>query len=633
MGSPKPRERLALRQLVLLGLWVAGWSLLVATACPPAGITYVYDENGRLVAAEDPGQGTRVYVYDGAGNVTAINQFPPTKVLVLSFSPACAPTGATLTINGTGFDGTATIIFTGATGPAPVNSATYSQLVTTVPATATTGPVTVTVGSDSNSRSFTVGCGAPIITDFTTMPGQGCAPPPNCTSSPCPQHVGTGTPATPVTITGLNFYPTTGTDAVNDTVSFNNQRADATSATETTIVTNIPPTGSSGKIRVGTPRGTTTSAADLFVPPSGKTPADVDLCNTGRMANPVAAGTSATITIGTGGKLTELLFDGVAERRSCIGITNASCAPAGACNVLFDLLTPTGTHLFPSTPTSGLVNTGPWFFDTRPGGTRDPDLTLPATGSYAVVLLPYQTSTGSANVTVYDVPPDAVQFITPTPSPGTAVTLTTTSPCQNGRAYFAGTGGQRISVKFTSASSDQATAMLNGPVIGPPDIFPGGCVTNGCFLDAMTLSRDGEYYLLLNPSTTVTGTFGFTVYDVQDVGQPSLPVTATNPANVALNTPGQNAKLPITGTSTGQQITVHVTANSFTGSNCWVTVALLDPNGTPLTSVSPYTMPSSCTPTFDLAPKVVGNPPTTYSVSIDPAGPNTGSLSVRVSSP
>src|SRR5437667_12243415 len=125
-------DRLRLGRVAAVALWVAGWSLLVATACPPVGIVYVYDENGRLVAAEDSSQGTAVYVYDGAGNVTAINRYAATKVLVLSFSPPCAATGSTVTINGTGFDDTATVTFTasGGTVPGSVSSVSFSQLVT-----------------------------------------------------------------------------------------------------------------------------------------------------------------------------------------------------------------------------------------------------------------------------------------------------------------------------------------------------------------------------------------------------------------------------------------------------------------------------------------------------------------------
>src|SRR5947208_2213485 len=161
-------DRLRLGRVVTGVLWVAGWSLLVAVG-PPSGITYIYDENGRLAAVEDPSQGTAVYVYDAAGNVTAISQYAPTKVLVLSFSPSCAPApasgqGPAVTINGTGFDTTAKVTFSasgGGTVSAPASSVTYSQLVTSVPVGAITGAVTVTVGSDSSGKNFTVGCGAP----------------------------------------------------------------------------------------------------------------------------------------------------------------------------------------------------------------------------------------------------------------------------------------------------------------------------------------------------------------------------------------------------------------------------------------------------------------------------------------
>jgi hypothetical protein len=78
---------------------------------------------------------------------------------VSSFTPASGPTGSSFTISGTNFSTIAaqnTVKLNGIN--AIVTNATSSQLVVTVPSGATTGPVSVTVGSATvtSSSNFTV---------------------------------------------------------------------------------------------------------------------------------------------------------------------------------------------------------------------------------------------------------------------------------------------------------------------------------------------------------------------------------------------------------------------------------------------------------------------------------------------
>lgn len=72
-----------------------------------------------------------------------------------------------------------------------------------------------------------------------------------------------GTPGTGLTITGTNFETTVS----NDGVTLNNRYALVNSATSTSISTNVPSLGTSGRISVATPAGKATSAVDFFVPP------------------------------------------------------------------------------------------------------------------------------------------------------------------------------------------------------------------------------------------------------------------------------------------------------------------------------------------------------------------------------
>ncbi|MFD2785136.1 IPT/TIG domain-containing protein [Hymenobacter rubripertinctus] len=76
---------------------------------------------------------------------------------ITSFTPANGPVGRSVTINGTGFTNTATVGFNG-TAATSVTFVSASQLLATVPVGATSGPVTVTVGSNTatTTTSFTV---------------------------------------------------------------------------------------------------------------------------------------------------------------------------------------------------------------------------------------------------------------------------------------------------------------------------------------------------------------------------------------------------------------------------------------------------------------------------------------------
>ena len=87
---------------------------------------------------------------------------PAVTVTITSFSPTHALVGAPVTITGTNFStvpANNSVKFNGTT--AAVTSSTATQIVTTVPTGASTGPITVTVGSSTatSSTNFTVSVG------------------------------------------------------------------------------------------------------------------------------------------------------------------------------------------------------------------------------------------------------------------------------------------------------------------------------------------------------------------------------------------------------------------------------------------------------------------------------------------
>jgi len=133
-------------------LVLAGWPALAET------VNYVYDALGRLVAQVDS-QGATIYTYDAAGNLTSVSRNTTDQLSIVGFSPARARIGDAVTILGTGFfadPAQNTVSFNGAL--ATVTAAATSALTVTVPAGATTGPISVTNarGSVTSAQLFTL---------------------------------------------------------------------------------------------------------------------------------------------------------------------------------------------------------------------------------------------------------------------------------------------------------------------------------------------------------------------------------------------------------------------------------------------------------------------------------------------
>ncbi len=127
---------------------------------------YFYDDKGRLTKVIDSSGNVAEYIYDPAGNIMEIKRSSVAGVLaVFNFTPQQGAPGVMVAINGQMFSPVPsgnTVKFNGVI--ATVVSATATKLVVRVPATATTGPISVTVGGNTvqTDRNFTV-FPAPVI--------------------------------------------------------------------------------------------------------------------------------------------------------------------------------------------------------------------------------------------------------------------------------------------------------------------------------------------------------------------------------------------------------------------------------------------------------------------------------------
>ncbi|MEO8290765.1 MAG: S8 family peptidase [Gaiellaceae bacterium] len=327
----------------------------------------------------------------------------------------------------------------------------------------------------------------------------------------------------------------------------------------------------------------------------------------------VAGGEPATATATVPGQNARLAFDGLAGQRISLKLTDVTIGSSGSSSAKISILKPGGTTLV-----------GPSAFGTN-GGFVDVR-TLPAAGTYTIVVDPQSNAVGSATVTLYDVPPDATASIVPGGAP---VSVATTVPGQDAVLSFDGVAGRRVSLRLTSVSigsSGSASAKVSivrpdGTTLVSPTYFG----TNGGYVDVKTLPVTGIYTIELDPQSNATGGATVTLYDVPPdaVGSVAVGGAATT---VSLGVPGQNARLTFSG-SAGQRVTLRLTGVTI-GTSCCSSaqVSVLNPSGTTLLSPT-YFGTSGKTLALTLA--ATG----TYTVVIDPQSSATGSVTAALTSP
>lgn len=569
------------RCIVLAVILLALASLLRAQQTPP--FVYAYDEAGRLIGMVDATGHTTTYTYDALGNIVSIAR-GNAAVSILAFNPRSGPVGTNVTIVGAGFSATTApnaVTFNGVA--ATVVTATPNRLVAVVPAGATTGPIRVTspAGSAISATPFTVVLNsAPSISGFTpTIDTAGDA----------------------VTINGVNFEPTPGANKV----AFNGHIGTVTSAEATALQTAVPASATSGRITVSTLNGRAASTGDFFVPPSPYTAADVEM--TGRMA----IGETRTVTISQAGKIGLIVFDGAAGQQISLKISLGGGLSGGNCDAL-SIRRPDGADLISSASVCGSLD----FIDRQ---------TLPRSGTYLITVDPFGTATGTATLTLYNVPPDVTAPIVPGGSP---VTVTTTAPGQNARVAFPGVAGQRVSLNVSFGSGlYPISGWCNYLSAQKPDGTPLLSETTQCgpshFSGMLVLPATGAYVITVNPGGPNVGSATLTLYSVP----PDTTGTLTpggSPVMVTTTTPGQNALVSFSG-ATGQRISLLVSFGSglYPASSCNY-LSVQKPDGTPLLSET-----VQCGPSYFSGSLVL--PATgTYVVRVNPGGLNAGSATLTL---
>jgi hypothetical protein len=419
------------------------------------------------VGMEALGQSFTFSAWEGGDPAGPVPPGPPT---ITSFTPTSGAVGASVTIDGTNFTGATSVTFNGVTATFTVGSAT--SIRATVPAGATTGPLSVTTprGTATSASSFTV-VSPPSITSF----------------SPTSGAVGTT-----VAISGTNF---TGATAV----AFNGVSATFTVSSATSIQATVPARATSGPLSVTTPQGTATSSSSFTVvnPPT----------ITSFSPTSGAVGTTVAISGTNFTGATAVAFNGVSATFTVSSATSIQATvPAGATTGPLRVTTPQGTAtsassftvLNPPTITSFSPTTGPVGTTVTISGTKftgasavafngvgatfrvtsDTSIqaTVPAgatTGPLSVTT-PGGTGTSGSSFTVLS--PPAIASFSPTSGPvGTSVTISGTNFTGATAVAFNGVGAS-----FTVISDTAIQAIVPaGARTGPLSVAtPGGTATS-----------------------------------------------------------------------------------------------------------------------------------------------------------
>jgi len=264
----------------------------------------------------------------------------------------------------------------------------------------------------------------------------------------------------------------------------------------------------------------------------------------------------------------------------------------------FQLLKPNGNELMSGS------------FDSS-GDFLDP-ISLPADGTYKLVLDPQSFFLGNVTATLYDVPADA----TVAGAIGSTTVSTVSVPGQNAAMTFAGTNGQRVSLTASLVTIPNSTVWIERPNGATLTQFTTG--TSGHFMSPVTLPQGGTYTVHIDPQGSGTGHMSLDPELVP--GDPVYPILANGILVSGSNGgAGQNALFTFTG-SANQKISL-VVSNSTMGS---ANVSILKPDGSTL--VSNFSIASGGGYVDTTTLPVNG----TYTIKADPSGANVGSADFQL---
>jgi len=380
----------------------------------------------------------------------------------------------------------------------------------------------------------------------------------------------------PVTVNGTNFEvrPT------DNRLRFNLMQAPIAAATPSVLSATVPGGGTSGRLSVSTPNGQAQSSDDFFVPPPGYTTGQVVF--TGRLA---LGGATLAPSFATAAKIALVVFDGSAGQQVSLGVGG------GITSAQTTIYNPGGSVL-----TSGGVDFN--------GGSLHV-ASLPATGTYTILVAPTGTFTGSAPLTLsQDLALGVIQIN------GAFVNVNIARQGQRGRLTFNGSTGQRLTIGTVNATRLATYSVLNpdgSSLVSLP--LASGALT------VPPLPATGTYTVLIEPDHGIP--MSVTVALSSDIAGSIVIGGATVP--VTIGESWQRARLSFDATA-GQRLDLGVTGSTLPN---WRTT-FLAPDGATVVSQSG----GNGTTAIHTPPLAQTG---TYTLLLEPTDPSTGTLTYTLS--
>ncbi|GLQ90972.1 IPT/TIG domain-containing protein [Dyella flagellata] len=533
---------------------------------------YVYDANGRVVAVT-AGNGTSVqYSYNTLGHTSQVSApLPPGQLAIFAFTPAHGVAGTQVTLQGQGFNSNAasdTVRFNGTL--ASVLSASTTQLVTTVPSGATSGPISVTVGTQTATSA------APFVIDDTGLP-------PTITQvSPVVVAVG-GT----VTVTGTHLDP-----VVGDTVAQMGGQAIQSLATvsDAQLQYAVPNNAVTSYITVTTPYGSSISAT-----PVGVLPASVSAANVVSSGVAVAGGTGVNLNIGASGQMGAVVF--TAPQAGWVSL-QASGITTSASTINYTVYAPGNSIVQQGTVSAA-----------------SPSIHLPHLTEGASYLVLVESNGGSTQMTL-GVEADATLAV------ATSLTITTTTSGQSERLMVPSTMASGLSLEFALSNITASGGSSNEVDVYTYDATGTQANITRCYASNLASCRDfisgmttaGTWSLLFVPANGGVMSLNVTLHS--PVTGPLLSASAPT-ATINLGT-GQFEFVTFNGTA-GEPLTLNMSNLHTTPAGQSAYVVVYSPATQAMTPNNFYTyFDANTTPTVNIPSLPASG---TYTIGIDtPSG-------------
>jgi hypothetical protein len=459
----------------------------------------------------------KVVVKDGHGTTktASFNEMVLSVPKVTTLTPAAATVGTTITIGGMGLTGSSLVTFAGGATAVPT-AVTATSLQVVVPAGALTGILSVTnpAGSGNSATAFKA---LPKITSFTP-----------------PAVVGGS--LTTVTVTGTNLMVGTTTPTVK-VGTFVVPIGSILSSSLTEVTFPVPPGATTGKIGITTVDGTATSATTLVVilPPKP----------TGFVPAMAAVGTDIVINGTNLAGATDVTFAGsVTATPTAVTATSLHVVvPAGAVTGPVSVVNPAGTAT-----------------------TKASFKVLPKITSFT----PPEVVGASATVVTVNGFNLKVGATAPTVKVGT-ITIpagqVTSTPTQITFTLPVGAVTGKISITTVDGTATSATNLV---VILPPKpmtFLPAMAVVGmDIVISGTTLAGTTSVTFTGPVSVTATAVTATSLHAVVPAGALSGPVSVANPADTGATTASFKVLPKITGfepaSAVGGSATV-ITVNGF----------------------------------------------------------------------